>query len=78
MYAVEGKDVTYPNAADIALVGERSKKFSVSESATHSKAIRRFIKEKKSGASKSDHEVGCNWLVCVNGNCSTCQIRILE
>jgi len=47
LYAIKGKDVTYPNAADIALVGERSKQHRVSESATQSKAIQRFIKEKK-------------------------------
>jgi TolB-like protein/class 3 adenylate cyclase/Tfp pilus assembly protein PilF len=47
LYAVDGKDVTYPNAADIALVSERSQKYTVSESATQSKAIKRFIKEKK-------------------------------
>ena len=47
LYAIDAKDVTYPNAADIALVNERSKKFAVSESATQSNAIKRFIRERK-------------------------------
>jgi adenylate cyclase len=47
LYAVDGKDVSYPNAADIALISERSGKFNVSESATQSQAIQRFIREKK-------------------------------
>jgi len=47
LYAVDGKDITYPNAADIALVSERSQKHVVSESALQSQAIRRFISEKK-------------------------------